>query len=94
MLDLILAACGLVLLLAGFAVLTLTPRAEVSTRTVAAMLVGAAGGWCIVRAMAAGAVPVMDLLLPLGVSVWVLRQAWHGRAGVALHPVAETGRGQ
>lgn len=75
--DMVLAACGLVLLLAGFAVLTAVPPGELSARSIAAFIIGLAGALLVVR-LAGPREPATwhDVLLPLGVAVWICRAAW------------------
>jgi len=74
--SLILIACGVVLLIAGLLVLTNSHTAEVSARSVAALLFSAAGLWCVSRALTEPPPPWGDLALPLGVSIWVVRALW------------------
>ena len=75
--DLLMAACGLVLLLAGFAVLTAAPPGELSARSAAAFVIGLSGALLVVR-LAEIREPATwrDVLLPLGVAVWICRAAW------------------
>lgn len=81
--DVILVACGLVLFLTGVLVLTNSHTAEVSTRSVAALLFSLAGLWCMARVAMAPPVPLGDLALPIGVSIWLLGALWRRRG----HPM-------
>lgn len=78
--NVILLLCGLVMLLAALLVLHLTHRAEVSLRTIGALLVGAGGAWCVARGTQAAEVPALDLILPVGVALWIVGAMWRRRA--------------
>lgn len=77
--SLVLAACGLVLVLASKLVLQGRHRGDLSARAVSALLVGAAGAWCLARALAGPPVPWPDLLLPVGVALWIGGAMWRRR---------------
>jgi len=70
--DAVLICSGVVLLLAGLAVLGAADRGECSHSTASALLIGAAGGWCIAQALEPHTPRAWgDLLLPAGVALWV-----------------------
>lgn len=83
MLDLILILCGLVMLLAAMLVLHVSHAAELSMRSVSALLIGAGGAWCIARAFLGPPAALPDLLLPLGVAIWIAGALWRGLAWAA-----------
>jgi hypothetical protein len=64
----------------GGLVLHLTYRAEISLRTIGALLVGAVGAWCVARASQPVQVPALDLILPVGVALWIIGARWRRRA--------------
>lgn len=68
--DLVLLACGTVMLIAAYVVLATSGRLEISLRVAAALLVGAWGADSLATAMG-GHAAWRDLLGPLGVALWV-----------------------
>jgi hypothetical protein len=81
MLDLLMLACGVVLLLAALIVLTVCKPAERSMRAVCALLIGCWGGLVISRALHGGhAYQVIDVIGPLAIALWI-SQACRAVAG-------------
>lgn len=75
-----LAACGLVMLLGAMAALLISNKLEVSVRTLAAFLIGAGGAYCISLALKRPEdFSTFQLLLPMGVTIWLLGLAWDHR---------------
>lgn len=77
--EIVLAAAGAVLLVASFVALHSFKQREISCRTVAAFLIGAGGAWCVARAAHGVPVSPLDLVLPVGVALWVVSAGWRYR---------------
>lgn len=81
MIWIVLAACGLVMLLGAIAALLISDKLEVSVRTLAAFLIGAGGAYCLSLALKRpDDLSTFQLLLPMGVTVWLLGLAWEHRS--------------
>lgn len=84
MLEIIVAAffivSGLLMMITSRMVLHACRFLEVSMRSAAALLLGLAGAWCIVRALSGAEVGAGDLLLPACVVVYIVGALWrrHG----------------
>ena len=78
--DLVLIVCGVVMLLAGLAVLHVAAPGELSWRALSALCIGASGAWALARALSDVPVQLQDLLLPVGVSVWLAGAMWGSRS--------------
>jgi hypothetical protein len=81
MLDLLMIACGAVLVLAALIVLTVCKPAERSMRAVCALLIGCWGGLVFSRAVHGGHdYQVIDVIGPLAIALWisqaVSRRGW------------------
>lgn len=89
-LDMVLLTCGLVMLLASQAVLTASARAELSMRALSAICVGGGGIVTIRHALGPAPVEWFEVVLPLGVTLWVLHAAWLHR-GVSICSATDWG---
>lgn len=85
--DAIFLICGVVMVGASLAVLHISRAGELSLRSIAGMLVGAAGAWYVVRALMGPGPTPGELLLPLGVAIWIAGIAWRRRG----HPMRRKG---
>lgn len=78
-LDMVMMLSGLVILLAATALLAASARREVSLRSAAALCIGGGAIWTMVQALQPYPRQPADVLLPLGVALWVLYAAWAHR---------------
>ena len=78
--DIVLALCGLVLIVAAMAVLHVSHAAEISVRSASALLIGGAGCYYVGRLfMPHDHAELVDLILPLGAVLWIGQAAWRRR---------------